>query len=72
MAGFTKPLDYGPDAIILKGLDGNNWRLKDYESRGGYVALKKILQDHIKPEDVIAEVKSRRCAVVAARAFQRD
>ena len=57
MAGFTKPLDYGPDAIILKGLDGNNWRLKDYELRGGYVALKKILQDHIKPEDVIAEVK---------------
>ena len=57
MAGFTKPLDYGPDAIILKGLDGNNWRLKDYESRGGYVALKKVLQNHIKPEDVIAEVK---------------
>jgi len=24
MAGFTKPLDYGPDAIILKGLDGNS------------------------------------------------
>ncbi len=50
-------IDYGPDALILKGLDGNNWRLKDYESRAGYQALKKILKDGIKPEDVIAEVK---------------
>ena len=56
-AQISKPLDYGPDAIILKGLDGNNWRLKDYESRGGYEALKKILRDNIKQEDVIAEVK---------------
>ena len=50
-------LDYGPDAIILKGLDGSNWRLKDYEARAGYQALKKILKDGIKPEDVVAEVK---------------
>ena len=57
MADIAKPLDYGPDAIILKGLDGNNWRLKDYESRAGYAALKKILQGGVKPEDVIAEVK---------------
>ena len=57
MADIAKPLDYGPDAIILKGLDGNNWRLKDYESRAGYAALKKILQSGVKPEDVIAEVK---------------
>ena len=28
---------------ILAGLDGSNWRLKDYESRGGYQALRKIL-----------------------------
>jgi len=27
-------LDYGPDAILMKGLDGNNWRLKDYAARG--------------------------------------
>ena len=27
-------LDYGPDAILMKGLDGQNWRLKDYESAG--------------------------------------
>ena len=57
MAEFAKRLDYGPDAIILKDIDGNNWRLKDYESRAGYAALKKILKDGIKPEDVIAEVK---------------
>ena len=50
-------LDYGPDAVLMKGLDGSNWRLKDYEARAGYQALKKILKDGIKPEDVIAEVK---------------
>ena len=57
MAEFAKPFDYGPDAVILKGIDGNNWRLKDYESRAGYAALRKILQGGVKPEDVIAEVK---------------
>lgn len=53
----TQLLDYGPDALILKGLNGSNWRLKDYEARAGYQALKKILKEGIKPEDVIAEVK---------------
>jgi NADH-quinone oxidoreductase subunit F len=48
---------YGPDAIILNGLDGLNWRLRDYEARGGYQALKKILAEKITPEAVIAEVK---------------
>ena len=28
---------------ILSGIDGRNWRLKDYEARGGYQALRKIL-----------------------------
>jgi len=50
-------LDYGPDAILMAGLDGRNWRLKDYEARDGYKALKKILQDRMKPEDLIAEMK---------------
>jgi len=36
-------MNYGPDAILMKGLDGANWRLKDYEARDGYKALKKIL-----------------------------
>ncbi|MCX7144391.1 MAG: NADH-quinone oxidoreductase subunit NuoF, partial [Proteobacteria bacterium] len=50
-------LDYGPDAILMKGLDGSNWHLKDYEARGGYSALKKIISEKISPEAVIAEVK---------------
>jgi NADH-quinone oxidoreductase subunit F len=48
---------YGPDALILKGIDGINWRLKEYETRGGYEALKKILGENMTPEQVIAEVK---------------
>jgi len=48
---------YGPDAVILKGLTGLNWRLKDYEARGGYQALRKILNEKITPEQVVAEVK---------------
>src|SRR5205814_6195608 len=50
-------LDYGPEAIILAGLTGRNWRLDDYVSRGGYDALKKILNEKIPPATVIAEVK---------------
>jgi len=48
---------YGPDAVILKGLDGLNWRLRDYEARGGYQAIRKILSEKIPPETVIAELK---------------
>ena len=43
---------------ILAGLDGNNWRLDDYVSRGGYDALKKILNEKIAPEKIIAELKT--------------
>ncbi len=49
---------FGPDAILLKGLDGLNWRLKDYEARGGYQALRKILSENITPQQVINEVKA--------------
>ena len=28
---------------IYADIDGNNWGLKDYEARGGYAALRKIL-----------------------------
>ena len=54
-------------AQIVAGLDGKNWRLADYEARGGYQALKKILQGNTEgdaaaepmtPEQVIAEVKT--------------
>ncbi|GIL04245.1 MAG: NADH-quinone oxidoreductase subunit F [Betaproteobacteria bacterium] len=45
------------DPIVLAGLDGTNWRLADYEKRGGYSALRKILSEEIGPDIVIAEVK---------------
>jgi NADH-quinone oxidoreductase subunit F len=54
---MTTTLDYGKDAVILKGLDGANWRLKDYEARGGYRALRKIVEQKMTPDDVIGELK---------------
>src|SRR5258708_35924913 len=54
---MTALLDYGPDAVIMKGLDGTNWGLKDYESRGGYQAIRKIVNDKLTPDAVIEEVK---------------
>ena len=49
---------FGPDAILMKGVDGLNWRLADYEARGGYRALRKILAAGMTPEQVINEVKA--------------
>ena len=47
---------------IMAGLDGTNWGLKAYESRGGYQALRKILgrdgSAGMTPDQVIAEVKA--------------
>jgi len=45
------------DPIILAGLDGENWRLADYEKREGYAALRRIVSEKLTAEDVIAEVK---------------
>jgi NADH-quinone oxidoreductase subunit F len=49
-------------AQIVAGLDGSNWRLKDYEARGGYQALRKILGldggPGLTTDQVIAEVKA--------------
>ncbi len=46
---------------ILAGLDGFNWRLKDYEARGGYQALRKVLGvgggETMTQDQVIATVK---------------
>lgn len=45
---------------IMAGLDGKNWHLKDYEARGGYQALRKILaagEAGMTPDQVVAEVK---------------
>jgi NADH-quinone oxidoreductase subunit F len=47
---------------IYAGLDGKNWSIKDYEARGGYQALRKVLgKDGSEPmtqDAVIAEVKA--------------
>ena len=53
---FAKDM-FGPDALILKGITGLDWRLKDYEARGGYSALKKIVTEKIAPEQIIADLK---------------
>ena len=46
---------------IYAGLNGSNWSLKDYEARGGYAALRKILGrdggEGLTPDAVIADVK---------------
>ena len=46
---------------ILAGLNGSNWRLQDYQARGGYEALRKVLGKDggagLTPEQVIATVK---------------
>ncbi len=48
-------------AQIYADLNGRNWSLKDYEARGGYQALRKILGRDggpgMTPEQVIADVK---------------
>ena len=31
-------LDYGPDAVLMAGLNGHNWRLDDYVKRGIFSA----------------------------------
>jgi NADH-quinone oxidoreductase subunit F len=46
-------------AQIYADLNGKNWSLKDYEARGGYQALRKILaaEGGMTPDQVIADVK---------------
>ncbi|HET6265225.1 MAG TPA: NADH-quinone oxidoreductase subunit F, partial [Usitatibacter sp.] len=41
----------------MKGLDGTNWGLKAYQDRGGYQAIRKIVEQKLTPDAVIAEVK---------------
>ncbi len=41
----------------LKIDDANDWRIGPYQTRGGYEALKKILNEKIPQDQVIAEVK---------------
>src|SRR6201987_2183386 len=44
--------------LILAGLNGDNWRLEDYVARGGYKQLRRIIEEKIPPEQVIADVKA--------------
>src|SRR6188508_3668580 len=49
-----------PTQVLLAGLnpsDPDDWRLPNYQRREGYVALRKILEEKISPENVIEEVK---------------
>jgi NADH-quinone oxidoreductase subunit F len=44
---------------ILAGLTSpDGWTLRDYETRDGYKALRKIIEEKLTPEQVIAEVKA--------------
>ena len=43
---------------IMADVNGENWRMADYVKRGGYEALRKILTTGMKPEVVIAEIKT--------------
>jgi NADH-quinone oxidoreductase subunit F len=45
------------DPILLADLNGENWRLADYEQRDGYAALRKIVSEKMTPDQVIAELK---------------
>jgi NADH-quinone oxidoreductase subunit F len=62
------------DAQIMAGLDGKNWRLKDYETRGGYQALRKILgKDGALPADdtgVIGLTQDQVIAIVKESALR--
>ena len=46
---------------IYAGLNGKNWRLKDYETRGGYQALRKVLGkdggEGLTQDQIIATIK---------------
>ena len=46
--------------LLSKGWNKGDqgWNLKEYEARGGYQALKRILGEKMTPDQVIAEVKT--------------
>ena len=44
--------------LILKDLTGDNWHLADYVKRGGYSALRRIIEEKITPEAIIADLKT--------------
>ena len=46
------------EPMLFKGLNGDNWGLADYEARGGYAALRRVLSEGMTPEAVVAEIKA--------------
>lgn len=44
--------------LILANLNGENWHLADYVKRGGYSALRRIIEEKITPEQIIADMKA--------------
>ncbi|MDR0528200.1 MAG: NADH-quinone oxidoreductase subunit NuoF [Zoogloeaceae bacterium] len=46
--------------VLTAGLSDreDGWRLAEYEARGGYAALRRILSERIPAEKIIAEIKS--------------
>ena len=44
--------------LILANLDGANWGLLDYQKRGGYQVLKRILEQKTPPEEIINQLKA--------------
>ncbi|WP_028454166.1 NADH-quinone oxidoreductase subunit NuoF [Chitinilyticum litopenaei] len=47
--------------VVFEGVDfdnPNHWRLEEYVKRGGYAALKKILNEKITQDEIIAEMKT--------------
>jgi NADH-quinone oxidoreductase subunit F len=55
---MTSLHDLHINPLILANLNGSNWHLQDYVARGGYSALRKILEEKIPQEQVIATVKA--------------
>jgi NADH-quinone oxidoreductase subunit F len=60
---------------IYADLNGSNWSIKDYEARGGYQALRKLLGkdggEGLTQDQVIATSRNPVCAAVAVRASPR-
>jgi NADH-quinone oxidoreductase subunit F len=47
------------EPLLTIGWKGDaGWSIKDYEARGGYQALRKILAEKTAPENIIAELKA--------------
>ncbi len=44
--------------VLLANLDGNNWDIDSYEKRGGYAQLRKILENQVSQDEIIAIMKT--------------